>query len=360
MDSKQEQASRVNALHPGRIIVGILVIAAIWASYPFWLGEFLRLIHWTGPDHAAATGQFGDSFGALNTLFSGLAFAVLIVTLLLQRHEMEEQRREFRRNRDIAERQETALRRQTFEATLFQWLGLHHQLVDRINFEFTRTHYQAGRPHFEHDAANGRNALAKIWQSRIRRRLVAQITELSQKREHIPDLLTAVYDAINALEAGNEPAGDIQGVLGTATPDDTTFVVQMFREVYEETYYEYEHQFDHYLRSVFRLFRWILLSEWPTELKREYVGIVRAQISWVELAFLLLNCLTPAGQKMRRIAEITAMFDNYGRTDDPIYRVIRASGAIGDSAFATDAARQEFDDEIDGPNLNSAALFGEA
>src|SRR5687768_11808438 len=39
-------------------------------------------------------GQFGDSFGALNTLFSGFAFAGIIFTIILQKRELALQRRE--------------------------------------------------------------------------------------------------------------------------------------------------------------------------------------------------------------------------------------------------------------------------
>lgn len=38
--------------------------------------------------------MFGDSFGALNALFSGLAFAGLIVTLIMQKDELSMQREE--------------------------------------------------------------------------------------------------------------------------------------------------------------------------------------------------------------------------------------------------------------------------
>ena len=46
------------------------------------------------PEARESFGQFGDAFGALNTLFSGLAFAALIVTLWMQREELELQRKE--------------------------------------------------------------------------------------------------------------------------------------------------------------------------------------------------------------------------------------------------------------------------
>lgn len=39
-------------------------------------------------------GQFGDKFGAVNALFSGLAFAGLIFTIILQKKELALQREE--------------------------------------------------------------------------------------------------------------------------------------------------------------------------------------------------------------------------------------------------------------------------
>jgi hypothetical protein len=55
-------------------------------------------------------GQFGDMFGAVNSLFSGLAFAGLIFTILLQRREFARRRREL-----VLQRQELALTREELE-----------------------------------------------------------------------------------------------------------------------------------------------------------------------------------------------------------------------------------------------------
>lgn len=44
--------------------------------------------------------QFGDAYGALNALYSGLAFAGIIITLFLQREELTLQRAELRATRD--------------------------------------------------------------------------------------------------------------------------------------------------------------------------------------------------------------------------------------------------------------------
>ncbi|MCP5059477.1 MAG: hypothetical protein GY937_22460 [bacterium] len=51
-----------------------------------------------------ASGQFGDTFGALNALFSGLAFTGVVAAVLLQSQELREQRKELRRAREEAAR----------------------------------------------------------------------------------------------------------------------------------------------------------------------------------------------------------------------------------------------------------------
>ena len=64
-------------------------------------------------------GTLGDMFGAINALFSGLAFAGVIYTILLQRKELELQREELvstreelARSASAQERSEQALRAQ--------------------------------------------------------------------------------------------------------------------------------------------------------------------------------------------------------------------------------------------------------
>ena len=52
-----------------------------------------------GPDWQTR-GQVGDSFGSINALFSGLAFAALIVTIWMQRHELALQREELALQRE--------------------------------------------------------------------------------------------------------------------------------------------------------------------------------------------------------------------------------------------------------------------
>ena len=78
-------------------IIIILVVASyaglvIWVSWPFEAVNIEKV------------GVFGDSFGLLTSLFSGLAFYGIIVTILLQREELQLQRVELARSSEAQER----------------------------------------------------------------------------------------------------------------------------------------------------------------------------------------------------------------------------------------------------------------
>jgi len=60
-------------------------------------------------------GTFGDSFGVLTSLFSGLAFAGIISTILLQRKDLALTREELRESRIIADRQATHFENQAIK-----------------------------------------------------------------------------------------------------------------------------------------------------------------------------------------------------------------------------------------------------
>ena len=55
-------------------------------------------------------GTFGDMFGAVNSLFSGLAFAGVIYAIFLQRRELRETRHELKRTADAQEKSERVAR----------------------------------------------------------------------------------------------------------------------------------------------------------------------------------------------------------------------------------------------------------
>ena len=69
----------------------ILMVVLIWGLSAVLIMIFLS--EWSD------RGTFGDLFGAVNALFSALAFAVLIYTIILQREEIKQNREEIVLNR---------------------------------------------------------------------------------------------------------------------------------------------------------------------------------------------------------------------------------------------------------------------
>lgn len=106
-----------------------------WLLLLYPLALIIWLFGWKfGPSiFGAASGvsDLGDVFGAVNALFTALAFAGLIHTVIMQREELELQRKELRDTRKVFEKQKEqmelqneTLRRQQFEATFFQMLRM--------------------------------------------------------------------------------------------------------------------------------------------------------------------------------------------------------------------------------------------
>ena len=50
-------------------------------------------------------GQFGDAFGAINAIFTGLAFAAVAYGIILQRREIKQQQRELTDTREVFKQQ---------------------------------------------------------------------------------------------------------------------------------------------------------------------------------------------------------------------------------------------------------------
>jgi len=68
------------------------IVGTLWLSSLVLIGWWFDGTGARGDAEWAKRGQFGDLFGAVNALFSGLAFAGFIVALNMQRQELRDQR----------------------------------------------------------------------------------------------------------------------------------------------------------------------------------------------------------------------------------------------------------------------------
>lgn len=106
-----------------------------WGKYMMWACIIVLLIMVVAYiviscsfSDMAKRGQFGDMFGALNALFSGLAFAGLIITIRQQHIDLDYQWQTVKQTNDEMERQtkefeiqNRTLKRQQFDHTFLSY-----------------------------------------------------------------------------------------------------------------------------------------------------------------------------------------------------------------------------------------------
>jgi hypothetical protein len=212
------------------LLLGLLVVA-VWAGMGFWLLD--------EPDR----GTFGDMFGAVNALFSGLAFAGVIVAILMQRSELELQRRELTLTREELRGQREALEKQNFESTFFQLLRLFNDLVAGITLP------DANNPNLR---VNGRACFENFHHS----------------------LMTAY-----------------RGVLREA---GAIMVLDALNEAYRRFYVPRQGTLGHYFRTLYNIIK--LVDRSQVAEKHLYTNLVRAQLSDFELILIFYNCLSARGR----------------------------------------------------------------
>lgn len=232
-------------------IASALIILVLWGI------TYLLLVDKEPDDR----GTLGDMFGTINALFSGLALAGIIFTILLQRKELGYQRDELRETRKEFKIQNETLRQQRFENTLFQLIGIHHEVIDKLSFQ--------------------------------------------------PQGLGVNLDIVEKREMLAQAVKDLQAQLKSALIEDSTdekskitksVEPQTFEEAYEKLtkgyhkfYFElYKQVLSHYFRNIYHVFKFIYTSDLikPEQLKF-YSSIARAQLSSDELFLIFYNSLIP-------------------------------------------------------------------
>jgi hypothetical protein len=140
----------------------IIAVIAIWGL------SFISLFFFKD---WSERGQFGDLFGSVNALFSGLAFAGLIYAILLQRKELSLQREELR-----LQREEMAASRQELAAQVSAQEALFQATVGQIRVAADQARIEAEKM-----------AVGNIMQGAARTQHTQNVAELAKKIEKIAD-----------------------------------------------------------------------------------------------------------------------------------------------------------------------------
>ena len=137
------------SLYGAFVIVAVLITA--------------RLVIWNVFESPEERGTFGDMFGAVNALFSGLAFLGVIVAIILQKMELEEQRREIRESRIAHQKSADALDGQLKSSKLQVEIESLNRIIQFLRGKIERYQYRSdGRSVFILDRKNYDSTNAEI------------------------------------------------------------------------------------------------------------------------------------------------------------------------------------------------------
>lgn len=222
-------------------------------------------------------GQFGDKFGAVNALYSGLAFAGLIFTIILQKNELALQRKELsltheelKGQKEQMEEQNKTLNIQRFENTFFNMLSQFQEVVSGITYTLDfggKTKVYKGRELFYEGFEN----------------LEVKVRQKSLYNDN------SSYDSLRKCI-------EKDGLKGYESVEMPTY-------------------FDHYFRLLYRILKFVektdLIGKNNDKEKYVYTSMIRAMLSRYELVWLYYNGLSVYGnKKLKPLIEKFCMLKN--------------------------------------------------
>lgn len=228
------------------LIITIVVISLIIG---LWLTTYFLLKDYTPTDR----GTFGDMFGSVNALYSGLALAGIMLSILLQRSEIKLQSEELKETRREFETQNETLKIQRFENIFFNLLNQYHTIVNSTieNYYKPKVNSHSSTQEFEMVVLNGRDTYAYYY------------------KKMLNDLKKSEVN---------------------------------YQEVFDNYYDNFENDLGHYFRTLYRIIKIVDEADFfynsvtneneIFKIKYMYVSILRSQISDYELAWIFYNCLT--------------------------------------------------------------------
>ena len=222
--------------------IGVILLWAVYLSV-IWISDW--------PLQEENKGEFGDTFGALNALFAGLAFAGVIYAILLQQKELALQRKaleatevEIRGQKEQLQAQNQTLQKQNFESSFFQLLTMHSEIVNSL--------------------------------------------------------------AIKNIDSSGRQCFD--WIIENLRPRP-----KMVEGDYNEVFSQYQPYVSHYFRHLYHIIKFIDDSiHFPKEFeeKKRYTDFVRAQLSNNELSLLFYLGLSDPGTEFKGLVEKYALFEN--------------------------------------------------
>ncbi|MBO4654850.1 MAG: putative phage abortive infection protein [Bacteroidales bacterium] len=218
-------------------------------------------------------------FGAVNSLFSGLAFAGLIITLILQkqelvyqREELEQTREEMKNQRIEFEKENETLKYQRFENLFYNMLNLQQKIVDGLRYDY-----------YEEDITTVSSGGGDKNESKryIRSEVLGR------------DVFRYLFNEADIIDTNDGKRIRLLGYRQYLTHAG----VAMYDGTYEPSI------FDHYFRHLYKIVQFVDSQKFNFDKKYQYVSFLRGTLSRYELIWLYYNSLNPYFYKFKKLIE---------------------------------------------------------
>ncbi len=247
--------------------LSVILVGGVFLSITLYAGLLLFLTWPISELTIDRSGIFGDSFGPLTSLFSGLAFAGLIITIVMQRDELALQRAELSLTRTELngqkiemQAQNEALKVQRFENTFFKMLEFLEACRNDV--------YHQG---FQKSGAEGRDAIKSLYEFFIN----SYLCNWPVNRDH------------EQVRVFKESCREKKGIS----------------TMYSDFYTKSGDELGQYYRTLYNVLKLVDRATFIEE-KTVYTNLVRAQLSRYELLLLFYNCLSEFGEdKMAKLVK---------------------------------------------------------
>ena len=274
----------------------------------WFLLVFAVLLLWGGMGVIANTqganrGTFGDMFGAVNALFTGLAFAGILMTIMLQMKELRLQRLELRDTRvelkgqkEQLTSQASTLKRQAADANFFRMLEMFRHMAQNIR-------HPGGVPRADEDRVrNTHQNVFSLNGDEINRIVGVEYWRLLAK--------VCRYDMND---------GDIQRI----------------EKRWDDIYRRWDTSLATYFATLTELL--MLIAEADEKQGRLWAKILRAQLGLQEMLPIFFYGLSPMGrERLKPHIENFGIFAHF--SNDPEYHKIAPHHCYEASAFSPQGA----------------------
>lgn len=305
-------------------------LLALSAATPDFVPSMLRLPAREGGETVLAQrGQFGDAFGAFNALVSTLALVGLFFTIRSQQQQLATQV-------SIGRANDLLVRQQQFQEQFYRAVDAYRELLAEIT-----AHGADGAVH------RARAALNHLWREGVIARIaghdVPLLDEASRAQRDAQQ-----HETLGAWNTNDRAALAIDRLLQalSAEPDDREATYRAIGEAWAAMVMANRFQLDALFRAWYTVYRVLATApayqlDPPTV--RLYAAGFRAQLSWVELAFLLVNQSAlpgcPSYPRASHMSNLHATFDNLDVSHDVVLSVLRQRAALAQPYAGVEQAR---------------------